>query len=83
MNSDWTPYVAMATSILRHIVTALGAFGYTWAQAVTGDQIQMIVSAVAVVGATVWGIVQKQQTKTALNVATVLPPSAPPPKVPA
>jgi F0F1-type ATP synthase membrane subunit c/vacuolar-type H+-ATPase subunit K len=83
MNKDWTPYVAIATSILRHAITALGSFGFTWAQTVSGDQIQMIVSAVAVVGSIVWGIVQKNSAQKAINIATELPAISPPPKLPA
>lgn len=83
MQQDWTPYVAIATNIIRHLLTAAGAFGFTWAQTVSGDQVQMVVGSFAMIVSVVWGVVQKIRAQSAIVTATNLPTIAPPPKLPA
>lgn len=56
---EWKVYVPILTGFLRAVLAALGAANFTWAQAVSADQIQMIVGVVLMVVAAVWSAWQK------------------------
>ncbi len=61
---------AAALVILRHVLTALGAYLVT--KGVINDgQLQIIIGAIIAVAPTIWGIIQKQQQKTAVVKAAV------------
>lgn len=57
--SAWSAYLPILTGLLRAILAALGAAGFTWAQAVTGSEIEMATGAAMMFGAAVWSAWQK------------------------
>jgi hypothetical protein len=57
--SAWSAYAPILAGILRHVLGALGMFGFTWASAVTGSQIEMAVGIALMFGAALWSGWQK------------------------
>lgn len=57
--SAWAAYGPILAGVIRAILAAAGAAGFMWAQTVTGDQIEMAVGALLVVGSAVWSAWQK------------------------
>jgi len=59
--SAWSAYLPILAGVLRAFLAALGAAGFTWANAVTGSQIEMAAGAAMMLGAAVWSAWQKIQ----------------------
>lgn len=57
--SAWAEYSPIITGLIRTVLAALGAAGFTWAQSVTGSQVEMMVSAALVLIAGGWSVWQK------------------------
>jgi hypothetical protein len=53
------PYLPIITGVLRGLLQIASGFGFTWALAVTGDQITMAVSAAAMLVTLLWSAWQK------------------------
>lgn len=83
MSSAWSDYVPLVTTLLRQVLMAAGAAGFTWALTVNASQIQMAVSAALVVASAVWSFIQKIKAKHALRVAAASPATSAAPKLPA
>jgi len=79
----WQAYLPLATALARTLLATAGGVGFTWAQAVTADQVQMGVSAAMILAAGLWSLWQKIQAQRALRQASTNPISAPTPKLPA
>lgn len=77
------PYIPIATAALRTLLATLGGFGFAWAQAVTASQVQMAVSAAAIVTGLGWSIFQKLQAQKQLAKAAAAPKGTPTPVLPA
>jgi hypothetical protein len=54
--STWLVYKPILGVIVRGIIIAGGVYGWTWAQAVTADQIEMYVGALMAIGGVLYGI---------------------------
>lgn len=81
--SAWAVYVPIATGVARTLLAAAGSAGFTWAKAVTGDQVQMYVSLAMIVAAGVLSAWQKIKAARALRTAAANPPGMTAPKLPA
>jgi hypothetical protein len=57
--SAWAAYGPILAGIVRAMLAAVGAAGFTWAQAITGSQIEMAVGAAMMFAAAMWSIFQK------------------------
>ncbi len=58
--ADWIkPYLPLIGTTVRGVLYIGGSAGLTWAQTVSGDQIQMIVTAIALAATFGWSIQQK------------------------
>lgn len=79
----WSVYVPLLTSLVRDVLTVLGAAGFTWALTVNASQIQMAVSVALILVSAGWSFVQKVRAQRALVVAAKMPPGLPAPKLPA
>ena len=74
--SAWSVYAPILAGILRALLAAMGAAGFTWAQSVSGSQIEMAVGAALMLAATLWSIWQKvhaarEARRLAANAAVV------------
>lgn len=76
--SGWAPYIPLVTAFARTVLTAAGGVGFTWALTVNADQIQMAVSAAAVVVGAGWSLWQKISAMRALAKAAASPPHVAP-----
>jgi hypothetical protein len=54
--STWLVYQPILGVIFRGVIIAGGVYGWTWAQAVTADQVNMYVGAAMAVGGVLYGI---------------------------
>lgn len=54
--STWLVYKPILGVILRGVIIAGGVYGFTWAQAVSADQIEMYVGALMALGGVLYGI---------------------------
>ena len=73
-----SPYLPIVAGLVRGILGIASSFGFTWALAVTGDQITMIATAamaVAMLGWSVWqkicAIRDKRRAEVAAAVASI------------
>lgn len=57
--SGWELYLPIITGLVRQGLVALGMFGVTWAETVTGDQVQFYVGGLMVVAGFIWTAWQK------------------------
>lgn len=58
--ADWIkPYLPLIGTTVRGILYICSTMGLTWAHAVTGSQLEMIVTAIALLGTFGWSIQQK------------------------
>lgn len=74
--SAWSAYGPILAGVVRAILAAIGAAGFTWAQSVTGSQIEMAVGAAMMFAAAMWSIWQKiaaarEARRLATNAAVV------------
>lgn len=82
-NNPWHQYVPLAASLGRTLMIAAGGAGFTWAKNVTGDQVELWISAAFLAGGASWSFYQKIQAIRALHRASRNPAGAPPPSLPA
>lgn len=59
MPENWQPYLPIVTGLVRHLITILGGVGVTWAQTVSGSQIETAVSAGMMAAGLIWSAWQK------------------------
>lgn len=59
--SAWSAYLPILAGVFRALLAALGAAGFTWAQTVSGSQIEMAAGAALMLSAAVWSAWQKIQ----------------------
>lgn len=59
--SAWSAYLPILAGVFRAVLAALGAAGFTWAQTVSGSQIEMAAGAAMMLGAAIWSAWQKVQ----------------------
>lgn len=74
--SAWAAYGPILAGVVRAILAAVGAAGFTWAQAITGSQVEMAVGAAMMLAAALWSIWQKisaarEARRLAANAASV------------
>jgi hypothetical protein len=74
--SAWAAYGPILAGIVRAMLAAVGAAGFTWAQSVTGSQVEMAVGAAMMFAAAMWSIWQKigaarEARRLAANAAVV------------
>jgi hypothetical protein len=81
--SAWSVYIPIVTGLVRNLLAAAGAAGFTWALAVNDSQVQMAVSLTMVVASALWSGWQKLQAARAIRVAAARPAGAAAPKLPA
>ena len=60
--SAWSAYLPILAGVFRALLAALGAFGVTWANTVTGSQIEMAAGAALMLGAAAWSAWEKVQS---------------------
>lgn len=79
---DLVPYVPILLGLCRTLLGVVGSAGFTWALAVTDNQLQMLLGAAMIAVAALWSAYQKIRTVHALQRASDAPAGTKAPAVP-
>lgn len=70
--AEWIkPYLPIIGAVIRGLVQIASGFGFTWALAVSGDQITMATTAAAMLATLLWSAWQKVQAVKTARLETV------------